>query len=384
MSKNSKISYCTNCIMPSTKPDLEFDKEGLCSGCLAYNKRKNIDWNLRKKKFSQILEKFKKKTKNYYNCIVPCSGGKDSHYQVLKMLESGMNPLVVNATTDKLSGLGRNNLDNIKRLGVDVIEVSTDQKLRRKINNFTLKTVGDISWAEHLTIFTIPAKISVLMNIPLIIWGENPQNENGGPIEKQNEIELDRKWMEEFGGLLGLRVSDIKNILDIPEEKMFLYTYPTNEELKKNNTSGIFLGQFFPWDGFKNYEFAKKYGFKEFYKDLEGTIVNYENLDNLQMRIHDYFKFLKFGYDRVTDWCCWHTRRGKLKRNQALKINKEKSGKFPSTYMDVKIEDILKEINCTKNEFVNICDKFTNKKIFKCNNKDEIIKKTDGSLILNE
>jgi len=102
------------------------------------------------------------------------------------------------------------------------------------------------------------------------------------------------------------------------------------------------------------------------------------------MRIHDYFKFLKFGYDRVTDWCCWHIRRGRLKRNQALKINKEKSGKFPSTYMDVKIEDILKEINCTKNEFVNICDKFTNKKIFKCNNKDEIIKKTDGSLILDE
>ena len=30
----------------------------------------------------------------------------------------------------------------------------------------------------------------------------------------------------------------------------------------------------------------------KFIKNVEGNLVNYENLDNLQMRIHDYFKFL--------------------------------------------------------------------------------------------
>ena len=43
----------------------------------------------------------------------------------------------------------------------------------------------------------------------------------------------------------------------------------------------------------------KKFGFKTYSKELEGSIVNYENLDNAQMRIHDYFKFLKFGYDKL-------------------------------------------------------------------------------------
>ena len=383
MTSNINIKYCKKCIMPFTKPDLAFGSSGICSGCTAFAKRDEVNWDERAKKFLSILDTYKKNSTSNYNSIVPCSGGKDSHYQVLKLLELGMNPLCVNASTDKLSELGRHNLDNIKKLGVDLIEINTDKVLRRKINKFTLETVGDISWAEHLTIFTIPVKVAVWMKIPLIIWGENPQNENGGPIEKQNEINLNRRWLEEFGGLLGLRVSDITNILNIPEEKMTLYTYPTSEELKKNKINGLFLGQFYFWDGVSNYEMAKKNGFKEYHKDLGGAIVRYENLDNLQMRIHDYFKYLKYGYDRVTDWCCWHIRRGRMKREEALKINLEKSGKFPNTYMDVALDEILREIDCSKEEFISICDKFTNKKIFKCNNDRKIIKKTDGSLLIN-
>ncbi len=383
MTSNTKIKYCKKCIMSSAKPDLEFNSNGICSGCAAFEQRDKINWDERSKKFIEILNTYKKNNNSNYNCIIPCSGGKDSHYQVLKLLELGMNPLCVNASTDKLSELGRYNLDNIKKLGVDLIEINTDKILRRKINKFTLETIGDISWAEHLTIFTIPVKVAVWMKIPLIVWAENSQNENGGPIEKQNAINLDRRWLEEFGGLLGLRVSDIINILNIPEEKMALYTYPTDEELKKNQINGLFLGQFYRWDGVLNYELAKKNGFKEYHKDLGGTIVRFENLDNLQMRVHDYFKYLKYGYDRITDWCCWHIRRGRLKREEALKINFEKSGKFPNTYMDVKLEEILREIDCSKKKFVSICDKFTNKKIFKCNNDGNVIKKPDGSLLIN-
>ena len=369
--------------MPATKNDLEFNSEGVCTGCLAFDQRNTIDWKIREKNLLEILNTYKEKNKNKNDCIVPVSGGKDSHYQVLKMLELGMKPLCVNASTDNLSEIGRYNLDNIKKLGVDMIEINLNRKIRKKINKFTLESVGDISWAEHLTIFTIPVKVAVWTQTPLIIWGENSQNENGGPLEKQDSINLDRRWLEEFGGLLGLRVSDVQELLNISDKDMHLYKYPKDEEIKKNKINGIFLGQFCKWDGVKNYELAKKYGFKDYHQDLEGSIVKYENLDNLQMRIHDYFKYLKYGYDRVTDWCCWHIRRDRLKREEALKINFEKSGKFPNTYMGVKLEVILKEINCTKEEFIKICDKFTNKKIFKCSNDGNIIKKFDGSLYIN-
>ncbi len=152
-----QIKRCKICIMPSTKPDLEFSKSGICQGCIAYNNRKKINWKEREQQFKSIIQQYK--TASYYDCIIPVSGGKDSHYQVIKSLEYNLNPLCVTATTDKLSELGRYNIENLKKLGVDHIEVSTNPLVRRKINKFTLKTVGDISWPEHLTIFTIPFKI---------------------------------------------------------------------------------------------------------------------------------------------------------------------------------------------------------------------------------
>ena len=50
-----------------------------------------------------------------YDCVVPVSGGKDSTTQTLRMLELGMNPLCVTATTDQLSDIGRRNIENLKR-----------------------------------------------------------------------------------------------------------------------------------------------------------------------------------------------------------------------------------------------------------------------------
>jgi len=378
----NNIFFCKICVYPSSKPHIEFNDDGICSGCIAYQRRPKIDWKERESRFKEILMLNKKKNPDYYNCIVPSSGGKDSHFQIIKMLEYGMNPLVVNVIPDKLSELGRYNIDNVKKLGVDTIEISLDPKIRRKINKFALETVGDISWPEHCTIFTVPVKASVFMKVPLLIWGESAENEIGGPISSLDSNVLDRRWLEEFGGLLGLRTNDMADILQIPKEKLIMYTYPTDEELKKNGTKGLFLGQFLPWDGHENALIAEQHGFKPYAKDVEGSIVNYENLDNVYMRIHDYFKFLKYGYDRVTDWCCTHIRRGRMSREDAIKINQLKSGKFPEEYLGYKLSEILNEINCTREEFIRICDKFTNKSLFMCNNKNELIKDDKLNLIL--
>ena len=376
------IFFCKTCVYPSSKPHIEFNEEGVCSGCIAYQRRPKIDWKDRKFKFKEILNINKKKNLNYYNCIVPSSGGKDSHFQIIKMLEYGMNPLVVNVIPDKLSELGRYNIENVKKLGVDTIEISLNPKIRRRINKFALETVGDISWPEHATIFTVPVKASVFMKIPLLIWGESAENEIGGPLEAADSNILDRRWLEEFGGLLGLRTNDISDILQIPKDQLIMYTYPSDEELKKNGTSGLFLGQFIPWDGHQNAIIAEKHGFKSYEKDVEGSIVKYENLDNVYMRVHDYFKFLKYGYDRVTDWCCTHIRRGRMTRAEAVKINQKKSGKFPEEYLGYKLSEILDEIDCTREEFLKICDKFTNKSLFVCNNKNELVKDDKLNLIL--
>ena len=101
-----------------------------------------------------------------------------------------MNPLCVTATTDKLSPIGRRNIENLKHLGVDYIEVTPNPVVRRRINRLALTEVGDISWPEHVTIFTVPVRIAVQLGIPLIVWGENSQNEYGGPAAAQQSNTL--------------------------------------------------------------------------------------------------------------------------------------------------------------------------------------------------
>jgi len=377
----NSIKYCKRCINPETKPDFKIDSDGICAACKSYDNREIINWSDRKEKFLEITEKYKSKNGSNYDCIIPCSGGKDSTYQTLKILELGLNPLCITASTDMLSDIGRKNIENIKKLGVDYIEVSTDPKLRRKINLFTLETIGDISWAEHITIFTIPVRLAVKMNIPLIVWGENASNEHGGPASDiQNSI-FDRRRLEELGGLLGLRTSDLPDLMGIKKKKLIQYTYPTDKELKEAEVTGIFLGYYFPWDGKKNAEIAAENGFTCYHKNVEGSVVNYENLDNLQMRIHEYIKFLKYGYDRVTDWCSIHIRRGRMKREEAIQIAREEGGKYPHEYLGIKLEDVLKEIGCDKNRFDKICNNFTNKKIFKLDSSGVPIRDNHNNLI---
>lgn len=366
--------------MPETKPDLVIDDSGVCSACRSFAARGEIDWRDREGQLRSILERYRSNDGSNYDCLVPVSGGKDSTYQVIRMLEFGMNPLCVTATTDKLSALGRRNIEHLKKLGVDHIEVSTNPVLRRQLNRLALTTVGDISWPEHVTIFTIPVRIAVQLNVPLIIWGENSQNEYGGPAAAADDSSLTRRWLEEFGGMQGLRVSDLPAQLDIEPRQLVQYTYPTDSDLQRVGVTGIFLGYYIPWDGYSNALIAQGHGFETYHKAVEGSIVNYENLDNIQTGIHDYFKFLKFGFGRATDLACMHVRRGRLARADAIELIKRHDGKFPWEYLGCPLSEVLSDIGLTVDEFVRTCDRFTNKRLFKCDANGRLVKDSRGDL----
>jgi N-acetyl sugar amidotransferase len=375
------IRFCCRCLYPETKPDLFIDERGVCSACIAFEKRKVVDWDERKRQFVELSNRYRSKDGSNYDCIVPVSGGKDSTYQVVRLLQHGLNPLCVTATTDALSDVGRRNLQNIARLGVDHIEVTLNPVVRRRLNRLALTEIGDISWPEHIAIFTIPVRIAVQLRIPLLIWGENSQNEYGGPAAAQENNVLNRRWLEEFGGLLGLRVTDVVGIDGIEKKHLVQYSYPTDDELRSVGVTGLFLGHYFPWDGYQNALIAQGYGFETFPHLVEGSLANYENLDNFQTGIHDYFKYLKFGFGRASDIANNHIRRGRLSRHDAVALVKRHDGKFPWTYLGRPIEEILREIDMTVDEFHAVCDRFTNRSLFKIDNRGKPVRDRDGSLI---
>lgn len=366
--------------MPDTKPDLYLDAGGVCSACRAYEQREEVDWEERRKKLSVLLDKHRNSDGSKWDCIVPVSGGKDSTTQVIRVLQLGLNPLCVTATTCDLSDIGRRNIQNIKNLGVDYFEFSPNPVVRRKLNRIGLTQVGDISWPEHVGIFTIPVRAAVQFNVPLLIWGENSQNEYGGPAAASENNVLNRQWLEEFGGLLGLRTSDLIGLEGIIQKDLIPYSYPTDEELDRVGVTGLFLGHYLPWDGYTNALIAQANGFESLAQTVEGSVVNYENLDNHQTGIHDYFKFLKFGFGRATDIACLHLRRGRITRQDALDMVRRHDGRFPWTYLGKELEEILRPLGISVDEFVKLCDRFTNKKIFQMDAKGNLIKDNHGNL----
>ena len=135
------------------------------------------------------------------------------------------------------------------------------------------------------------------------------------------------------------------------------------------------------WDSIRNFEQAKKNGFLSYDKGLEGCFFNFEKLDNYQHGIHDYFKFLKFGFARATDQLCYSIRRNLISREEAIKKVKKLEGYFPKSYMGKNLKEILKKIDLPLEDFEKICDRFTNKKIFKCDQGGNLIKDEKGNLI---
>jgi len=357
------MNYCKLCLYPDTKPDLTFDAEGVCSACRAYEARKSINWEDRKASWEHLVTTTNLKGESDYDCIIPVSGGKDSFYQTLKALDYGLKPLLVNARTCDLSDIGRSNLDALSEVGADLLEVVPNQSLRRRINRYTLETIADISWPEHVLIFTVPVTVAIEKKIPLILWGENPQNEYGGPKEWQDKSDLvPNRWLQEFGGLNGLRLSDVCEALDLCYGDMSHYRYPTD-------TSGVmqkFLGYYFPWDGIENAKLAAQHGFDTPIQPVQTHGFDYENLDNYQTGIHDYFKYLKYGFGRASDICSNRIRRGVMTRREAVEHCKIWDGRSPVTYLGQSLDETLEKIEMPMADFKLTCNRFANKELFEC------------------
>ncbi|MBL77128.1 MAG: flagellin modification protein, PseA [Chloroflexi bacterium] len=372
------MQYCKKCLYPDTKPQIIFNEEGVCSACVNHEKKKKIDWDDKRQEFRKILDKYKSKDKTNYDCIIPVSGGKDSHYQtyVIKK-EFGLNPLVINFHPQDQTELGKENLENLKKIGVDCIEFSPNPEVYLKLARFGLKELGDFQWPEHLGIFTIPVQMAVKFNIPLIIWGENPQLEYGQPTDVNEDTILDREWNEKNGGyfLDKIKPKDMVKY-GFQLEELRPYIYPTDEEIRKVGVTGVFLGSYLKWDIFNQLDIVKKIGFKESVEKKEGTYDGWENLDVYFTVFHDYFKFLKYGFGRATDHASIEIRYGRITREEGLKLVKKNEGFIPRQYL----KEFLEFADISMDEFLEICAKFTNKKIFKVDEQQNIVQDENGEV----
>ena len=371
------MKFCTKCLYPDTKPGLHFDENGVCFACKWHELKNTIDWNSRKKELEKILDKYKNKDGNSYDCIIPISGGKDSHYLAYVIIkEFGLKPLLVNFHPLDQTAIGRENLENLKSLGADCIEFTPNPLVYKKLAKFGLVELGDYQWPEHLGIFTIPYKIAAQYKIPLLIWAETP-NEYGVGDNYDGIYVNDREFQEKFQGFFLDKIKPEDMVkYNFEKRDLLPYFFPSQKETDDIGITGIFLGSYLKWDIFKQMDIVKSVGFKEDKITKEGTYDSWENLDVKYTVFHDYFKFLKFGFGRTTDHVSIEIRYGRMTRDEGLKRIKEFEGKIPTQYLD----EFLTESELTKEEFLDICEKFTNKDLFKKDENDMLLRDENGDI----
>jgi N-acetyl sugar amidotransferase len=347
---------CKECLMPTTRPDTAFEA-GVCSACISFKKRSEIGWDRRQEDLLNLLESAKVSPDGYH-CVVPSSGGKDSHWQVLKLLELGVRPLVVTATTCMLTEIGKANIRNLARYAT-TIEVTPNLRVRAMLNKLGLELVGDISWPEHVSIFHTPWRIAKMYEIPLLFYGENPQNAYGGPMDSLEAKEMTRRWITEFGGHLGLRPADLVGQHGIRREDMADYMMPAGVD----HIQAHFLGAYYPWDSHRNAKAAVAAGMRV-EKPSAYSWWSAENLDNAQTGIHDYFGFLKFGYNRLCAQISVDIRYGMISREEAVDIVRESDWQFPDVYGGIRFDRVLDHIGMPLSEFTQCVWQYANMDLF--------------------
>ena len=373
------MRYCNKCIMPQTRPEQVF-VDGVCDACISASiKHEEIDWDARVIEFESILSRYRGDGSDY-DCIIPVSGGKDSCYQAITMRDKyGMNPLCVTHTPCDLTDVGLKNLTFLRDQGFDLIQVSGNRKSYRELVRIGFFKLGDCCWPEHIGIFTAPVRVAVNYKIPLLIWGENPQFEYGGPATHRENNFLDRNWLEQFQ-MLGHRISDVVHDgVDLNSIRTLIY--PSDEEIQRVGVTGLFLGYFEKWDTKRNTEICCSLGWnRNPLGPVEGAYNDIENLDCKWIGgLHDYMKFVKYGYGRATDQLCIEIRAGRLSREEAIaKLHETDEGKIPWRY----VPDFLDYLSISEEEFLDNLDNFTNKTIFERDQvSGKLLKDNKGNLM---
>lgn len=342
------MRYCARCLYPeNAKPTIIIDEEdGVCSGCKYHESRQKIEinWDEREKIFEDIVEEAKRLAKergNLYDCIIPVSGGKDSHFQVWIVKEKyGMNPLLVTFNHIYNSESGVRNLENlVEKSGCDLIRVTANPHSVRKVSAFMLKTVGDLTWHYHAGIMTTPFRVAVEKNIPLIIWGEHGFAELTGLVSLEDFVEF-TKWKRKEHDMRGFEPEDVvkRSGGKITMRDLCPYVYPTDEEIERVGVRGIYLSNFFYWNAkFHAESMIEKYDFSPVAYRRDRTFNLYAKIEDHANDVHDYLKFLKFGYGRATDDASMEIRHGRMTREEGIEMVRQYDSTEPATlqtYLD--------------------------------------------------
>jgi len=349
---------CVRCWIPATRPGSIFDDQGVCQACHNHENRRTVNWKERQRQLRELCDKYRRDD-GYYDCVIPVSGGKDSHFLVYTMKEEmDMNPLLITVGDPFTKTVaGARNFRNLgDTFGCDHITFNLSIDLFRRVTRIAFEELGEPLRFVEAAIYTVPIKMAMRFGIPLVVYGENSAYEYGttdrddrsamGTIQRAFEsIDVDF-WLQR-----GVSKKEVNAVIP-----------PTAEELAEAQPEPIFMSYFSPWSSTKHLAIAKRCGFRDLSHEWkrEGYIEDFEQIDSVAYIVHLWLKYPKFGFQRTTDIASRRVREGELSLSQAANLITEHDHKLDRQAMD----DFIDFLGYTPKQFWDIIEKFWNRDIF--------------------
>jgi len=323
-----EIRTCKKCgFILGTRPNLK-DYNNVCLACLNHENRKKIDWRARQEWLTSYIAE-KKNPDIQWECVVGVSGGKDSCAIVKRLIEvhGVKRPLLVHVCDEfTQSEAGKYNLDNlVKTYNADLINFRcAPQTFIEETKKSFFEELHPLKWIEQ-QLYSKPVEIAKAFGISLVIMGENSAFEYG----ESDQCEI--------------------------------FHPASTDELKI-----IFMGSIWPYSNTDSLSQAKEMGFKtldDFIDDWQrqGSAESYTQIDSKGYMIQHWTKFVKFGFQRVSDMSCRLVREGVLTKEQAEQMIRDSDWICDPLAK----HDFCKTIGITEEEFDCTVDKFANQDLLK-------------------
>ena len=334
------LQFCKRCLYTTAHPlGLIIDEEGICSGCRVHEEKDNLDWDLRWEKLVKIVEPYKHKNDDYYDCIVPVTGANDSYFIVdIVKNKLNLNPLLVTYNKYFNTELGIRNLANLRiQFNCDILIQNVNPISVKKIIRSTFRTFGSIYWPCLAGQTVFPVQTAVSHEIPLIIWGAHQGLEQVGMFSHTHEVEMTRRYRKDHD-IMGFEADDLISIFDVlTEGDVWQYRYPDDAKLNAIGVKGIYLGNYVRWDPKAQHEkMIREFDYKS--AAFMRTFDTYDHVDCFNfMDLHDYLKLVKHGYSKVTDHASREIRHGRITRKEGLALVKrfeQQPTQFNNLFLD--------------------------------------------------
>jgi N-acetyl sugar amidotransferase len=361
-------------VTPDTRPNIRLDAAGVCNACRAHEARPTVDWAARARDFDGVAAHARAKSRGY-DCVIPVSGGKDSHWQTTLCLEHGLNPLCVTWRPPGRTDLGERNLRNLVSLGVDHIDYSINPDVERRFMLRTFERCGSTAIPMHLALFAIPLRLAERFDIPLVVWGENSAVEYGAAHEAHKGFRLTAEWLRVYGVTQGTAAADWVDET-LTARDLTPYFGPDPAALTARDIHAIFLGHYFPWDPDMTRRAAEERGFMARQAGPRTGYYGFADIDDAFISLHHHLKWHKFGFTRLFDNLSLEIRNGRMTRAQAVDIIARAGDQTPTD----DIEAFCAFAGITPARFHEIADTFRNPAIWR---RESGVWRMDGFLVPN-